>query len=108
MHHPEMFQPHIGVDHDDVARLAAVETALVECAQRGAEEIVVGEAIPAHVLDRMNPIAGSAFVRADGLGSHHVKRAYCGVGEPDPALQVDFSCDIVPAMDRFPIFPPAS
>ena len=106
--HAYEFQPHIGVDHDDVARLAAVETALVECAQRGAEEIVVGEAIPAHVLDRMNPIAGSAFVRADALGSHHVKRAYCGVGEPDPALQVDFSCDIVPAMDRFPIFPPAS
>lgn len=99
------YRPDIGIDHDDVARLAAVETALVECAQRGAEEIVVGDAIPDHVLDRMNPIAGAPYLRAGGLGSHHVKRAYCGVGEPDPSLEADFSCDIVPAMDRFPTFP---
>ena len=99
------YQPDIGVDHDDVARLAAVEAALVECAQRGAGEIVVADSIPAHILDRMTPIPGAAFVRPDGLGSHHVKRAYCGIGEPDPSLQVDFSCDIVPAMDRFPTFP---
>jgi glycosyltransferase involved in cell wall biosynthesis len=100
-------QPQIGVDHDDVARLAAVETALLECAQRGAEEIVVGDAIPDHVLDRMNPITGASFVRANGLGSHSVRRAYCGIGDPDPSLQVAFSCDVVSAMDRFPIFPPA-
>lgn len=106
--HAYEYQPQIGVDADDVARLAAVETALVECAQRGAEEIVVGEGIPDHVLDRMNPIPGAAFVRAGGLGSHDVKRAYCGIGAPDPSLQVDFSCDIVPALDRFPTFPPVS
>lgn len=99
-------QPDVGVDHDDIARLAAVETALVECAQRGAEEIVVGDAIPDHVLERMNPIPGAPFIRKDKLGSHHVKRAYCGVGEPDPSLEVDFSCEIVSAMDRFPTFPP--
>ena len=99
------YEPDVGMDRDDIARLAAVETALVECAERGAEEIVVADSIPAHVLDRMNAIPGAAFVRADSLGSHHVKRAYCGIGEPDPSLEVDFSCDIVPAMDRFPTFP---
>lgn len=38
--------PQIGIAHDDVARLAAVEAALVECGQLGASEIVVGDSVP--------------------------------------------------------------
>jgi hypothetical protein len=106
--HAYEFTPQIGVDHDDVARLAAVETALLECAQRGASEIVVADSIPDHVLERMNPSEGARFVRADALSDDEAPRAYCGIGEPDTAMrEQDFSCDIVPAMDRFPIFPTA-
>jgi hypothetical protein len=105
--HAYELTPDIGWDHDVIARLAAVETALLECAQRGAGEIVVGDGVPDHVLDRINPIEGARFVRAGEAGSPGVRRAYCGVGEPDPAIGADFSCDIVPVMDRFPIFPAA-
>jgi hypothetical protein len=108
--HAYELTPQIGIAHDDVARLAAVETALVECGQLGASEIVVGDSVPEHVLDRMNPIEGVRFIRAEAMGSDDVKRAYCGVGaEPDASMrEQDFACDIVQVMDRFPIFPPAS
>ena len=99
--------PQIGVDHDDVARLAAIETALLECSQLGASEIVVGDNIPEHVLTRMNPIEGVQCIRPDAIGVDDVKRASCQVGEAtDAALRPqDFSCDIVVTMDRFPTFP---
>ena len=102
--HAYELTPDVGMDYDVIARLAAVETALVECAQRGAGEIVVGDGVPDHVLDRINPIEGVRFVRASELATPGVRRAYCGVGEPDPAIAVDLACDIVPVMDRFPVF----
>src|SRR5258708_25209270 len=80
--HAYDFAPAIGVDHDDVARLAAIETALAECAQLGAEEIVVGETIPDHVLTPMRPIEGTTLVRAPaGEG----RRAWFQVGPADAA-----------------------
>jgi hypothetical protein len=108
--HAYELMPQIGIAHDDVARLAAVETALLECSQRGASEIVVGESVPEHVLNRMNPIDGVRFIRADAVGSADIKRAYCAVGAaPDASMrEQDFSCDIVLAMERFPIFPAAT
>jgi len=102
--HAYELTPDVGMDYDVIARLAAVETALVECAQRGAGEIVVGDGVPDHVLDRINPIEGVRFVRASEPATPGVRRAYCGVGEPDPAIAVDLACDIVPVMDRFPVF----
>jgi Glycosyl transferase family 2 len=106
--HAYELMPQIGVPHDDVARLAAVETALRECGQLGASEIVVGHSIPEHVLDRMNPLDGVRFIRADAASPDDVKRAYCGVGAAvDAAMRAqDFTSDIVLTMERFPTFPP--
>lgn len=104
--HAYDFRPQVGVDHDDIARLAAIEAALAECAQLGAEEIVVGENIPDHVLEPMRPIEGAAIVRsASGAG----RRAHFQVG-PTEAGRLrpgDFSCDLAVVLERFPAFPPA-
>ena len=107
--HAYELMPQIGIDHDDVARLAAVETALVECAQLGASEIVVGDSVPDNVLARMNPIEGARLVRETQIRPDDIRRGYCGIGaEPVASMRArDFSCDIVLAMERFPIFPPA-
>ena len=107
--HAYELTPQIGVDHDDVARLAAVETALLECAQLGASEIVVGDGVPDHVLDRMRPIDGARFIREAGIGLGDIQRGYCGIGAAPVASMrpQDFACDIVLVMERFPIFPPA-
>lgn len=106
--HAYELTPAIGVDHDDVARLAAIETAFVECAQLGAGEIVVAADVPDHILARMNPIEGAALVRAaSGSGA---RRAWCALGgAPDPAMgEGDIVCDILQVMARFPIFPPSA
>lgn len=99
--------PDIGVAHNDVALLAAVETALLECSQLGATQIVVAEGIPDHVLERMNPVEGAAVIRADAATPADVRRAYCGVGSAsDPAMrEQDIGCDLVQVMERFPPFP---
>ena len=98
--------PDIGHDRNDVAVLAAIETALLECAQLGATEIVVGEAVPDNVLERMKPIESARFVRPDGVDEADGRRAYCTVGgAPDPTMREgDFAYDVIPAMDRFPRF----
>jgi len=103
--HAYDFTPHIGFDHDDVARFAAIETALVECAQLGAVEIVVGATIPGELLEFIRPIEGTPYVSkaaADG------PRAYFQVGPADASsLRAgDFSCDLAVVMERFPAFPP--
>jgi hypothetical protein len=92
---------------DEVARLAAIETAFLECSQLGASEIVVGTNVPEHILSLMNPIAGAPFIRPDAIGPDNVRRAYCSVdSEQDPSMRPqDFSCDIALVMERFPIFP---
>jgi hypothetical protein len=102
--------PPVGVEADDIARLAAVETALAELGQLGAGVIVVADNIPDHILERMNPIAGARIIRLGEIGPDDARRGYCAVGaEPDPSMRPqDISCDIVPAMDRFPTFPPAA
>lgn len=99
--------PEIGVEHGDVALLAAVETALVECVQRGAAKIVVGDSVPDHVLVRMNPIEGADFVRSGEVDAGDPTRGYCAVGAPtDPSMRPqDVSTDIVTVMARFPAFP---
>lgn len=106
--HAYELTPAIGVDHDDVARLAAIETAFLECAQRGASEIVVADGVPDHILERMNPIDGVRIIRGRALGVADVRRAYCGLGDgPEASMRdQDFGCDIVVVMERFPIFPP--
>lgn len=99
--------PDIGVAPGDVALLAAVETALVECAQLGATQIVCGDSLPDHVLERMNDIEGTTFIRAGDVSQDDTRRAYCGVGVSDDPTQrpCDFTCDIVVVMERFPALP---
>jgi hypothetical protein len=106
--HAYELAPQIGVDHADAALLAAVETALVECGQLGATQIVVADGVPGHVLDRMNPIEGAPFVRPDSVRPDDVRRGYVVVGHPPDATirAQDFSCDIVAVMERFPALPP--
>jgi hypothetical protein len=99
--------PAIDFEANDVAVLAAIETALLECAQLGAEVVVVGDGVPDNVLERMKPAEGVRLVRADGVEPGDGRRAYCSVGPAaDPSMRPgDFGFDIVPAMDRFPRFP---
>lgn len=105
--HAYGLMPPIGVDHDDVARLAAIETAFLECSQLGASEIVVGDNIPEHILERLHPIEGVRRLRPGEVGAGDLKRAYCQVGEASDASMrpQDFGCDIVVTMSRFPTFP---
>ncbi|HXA39870.1 MAG TPA: glycosyltransferase family 2 protein [Phenylobacterium sp.] len=105
--HAYQFRPLIDVDHDDVARLAAIETAFLECSQLGATQIVVGENIPEHIMELMTPIDGVRFIRADAVSPDDARRAYCQVGEVvDASMRPqDFGCDVVVVMGRFPIFP---
>ncbi len=103
--HAYDFTPHIGFDHDDVARFAAIEAALAECAQLGATEVVVGDTIPADLLTFIRPIEGVPFVlQGEGEGP----RAYLQVGPAGAAAlrAGDFSCDLSVVMERFPAFPP--
>ena len=106
--HAYELTPQIGVDHDDVARLAAIETAFVECSQLGASEIVVATSVPEYIL--MNPIEGARMIRLDAISADDVRRAYCTFGEtPDISMRPqDISCDILQVMERFPIFPAAT
>ncbi|HTI66442.1 MAG TPA: glycosyltransferase [Caulobacteraceae bacterium] len=101
--------PAIDFPPDDVAVFAAVETMLLECAQRGASEVVVEDTVPDHVLERMNPVAGVRVIRAEAVGAGDVRRAFCSVGAAaDPAMRgQDFSFDIVAAIERFPLLPEA-
>ena len=104
--HSYELTPQIGVEPGDVALLAAVETALVECAQLGATRIVVGDSVPEHVLVRINPIDGADFIRPDAVAAGDAKRGYCAVGAAaDPSMREgDVACDVVTVMDRFPRF----
>lgn len=108
--HAYELTPEIGVAHGDVALLAAVETALLECAQLGASVIVAAANLPEHVLERLNPVEGARVIPPDAVSPQDVRRAYCTVGEPpDPSIRPqDFACDIVVVMERFPALPPAT
>jgi hypothetical protein len=99
--------PEIGIDPGDVARLAAIETALEELAQRGVAEIVVSANLPDHILGGFNPIEGVRLIRSDGMGSGDAPRGYCLLEEPAPATMrpQDIGCDLAETMARFPVFP---
>lgn len=99
-------KPSIGVDYNDVAVLAAIETALVESVQRGASEIVLGDSVPDHALERMKPPEGVRMIRSPDAAPGDLKRAYLSVGAvPDASMRPqDFAVDVVAAMDRFPLF----
>ena len=98
--------PTIGFPSSEVAVLAAIETALLECSQRGASEIVIGDTLPEHALGRIKPIEGVRMIRPDAVRPDDVRRAYCAVGgEPDPSMRPqDFRVDVIAAMERFPLF----
>ena len=103
-------RPVIDYSYDDVAVLAAVESAFTECVQRGAEVIVLGDSIAEHVLGNLKPVEGARLIRADAAAESDGKRAYCSIGGgPDATMREgDFDFDIVMAIDRFPFFPPGS
>ena len=101
--HAYELAPDVGIEPDDVARLAAIETAFVELAQLGAKEIVVSSGVPDEVLAGFHAIDGVSFVRA---ATGEAKRGYCLVEEPPPASMrpQDVCCDVGETMARFPVF----
>ncbi len=107
--HAYDLMPNIGLCQDDVARLAAIETALLECSQRGASEIIVSDNVPEDLLSLMTPIEGARFIRGDAIGASDLVRAYCLLEEPPTSSMraQDFTCDIAQTMQRFPVFPSA-
>lgn len=105
--HAYGIRPRIDYDHDDVAVLAAIETALLEAVQLGANVIVLGDAAPDQVLERLNPTPGARIVRPGEIAKGDGRRAYGTVGgAPEPTMRDgDFTFDFVAAVDRFPLFP---
>lgn len=104
--HAYELTPQVGIAPDDVARLAAIETALLELAQLGATEIVVSAGVPDDVLAGFNAIEGAKFVRAEAVQAGEARRGYCLLEEPPPASMrpQDLCCDVGETMARFPIF----
>jgi hypothetical protein len=98
--------PATGFDPNEVATMAAVETALLECSQLGASEIVVGDGVPDNALSRIKPIEGVRLIRADAIDPGDGRRAFCGMGPAagDAMRPQDFSYDMAPGMERFPLF----
>ncbi len=105
--HAYDLMPNIGLGADDVARLAAIETALLECRQRGASQIVVSNNVPEEILGLMNPIEGARVIRENAIGASDGVRAYCRLEETQTSSMraQDFTCDIAQTMQRFPVFP---
>ncbi len=105
--HAYGLSPPIDVPTTDVAVLAAVETALLECSQLGATTIVAGDSIPDSVLGRLRPIEGVRVIRPDEVAVGDGRRAYFQVGEAsDPSMrEQDFGLDMTPVMNRFPPLP---
>ena len=108
--HAYDFTPNVGVDHNDVALLAGIETAFVECGQLGADRILVDEAIPDQALSRIRPLDGVVIARPADISALDARRAYCQLGKAANASirPQDFSCDLEQVMARFPIFPASS
>ena len=99
--------PPIGNPRNDVAVMAAIETMILECAQRGAAVVVISDGVPDNVLERMKPIDGVRVIRAEAISPSDGRRAYCAVGPADGASMRDgdFAFDIITAIERFPLFP---
>ena len=100
--------PQVGIEPDDLARLAGIETAILELTQRGAREIVVSANVPDHVLERFNPIDGVRIIRAEAIAASDMRRGYALLEEPAPRFMrpQDVSCDIAQSMARLPTFSP--
>ncbi len=95
------------IDHDNISRLASLETAISECLNLGAEEIVMDERVSQDLIDFLKLPAGTRVVRrADAAGDGR-RTAFATVGEAD-GIQLgpkDFSYDLLAAMHRFPALP---
>ncbi|OXE35673.1 MAG: hypothetical protein CGW95_12515 [Phenylobacterium zucineum] len=95
------------MDHAYLTRLAAVEIALRELAERGAGEIVFSDNVSDEILAGFNPIEGVRVIRAAAMTSDDLKRGYCLLDEPKPTSMraQDISCEVVETLARFPVFP---
>jgi len=98
--------PQIDYVPNDVAVLAAIQTAILEAAELGADVVVMPEGVPDNILAQMKPAAGVRVIRAAQAAPDDARRACGSLGQtPDPALRPqDFALDIVAAMERFPLF----
>lgn len=93
----------IGIDHANLATLAALETALDECSQLGADRVVMEGGISDRVLEQLKVPEGLTLGRP-GLAAGDRAIAYCGTGKlPEqhrPGL--DFAYDLTATLHRFP------
>ena len=95
-----------GVDYNRIARLAAIETALLECRQRGAEIVVLGADVTDDLAASIKVVEGLEVFRAEVVGSGNSRRAYCSDSPPPDGLlrDGDFHCDLAAVIERFPDF----
>jgi hypothetical protein len=93
---------HLG--HADVAKLAAVETALAECARLGAARIVMDNRVSRELLGLVKPPEGVPVLRREDAADSDMPTAWCTIG-PDADLALkpgDRACDLLAVMHRFP------
>ncbi len=95
------------VDHLNISRLAAMETAISECVNLGAEEIVVDDRVGQELLDFLKlPVGARVVRRADAAGDGR-RTAFAMIGEATGITlgPKDFAFDLRAAMHRFPALP---
>ncbi len=87
----------------DLARLASMETAALECASLGAKRVLFPTQVSDDLISLLDVPAGVTFGRCAGAKPDGQPAAWCHVGTPDvvPAQGGFFGYDLLPGMHRF-------
>jgi glycosyltransferase involved in cell wall biosynthesis len=95
--------PDIGIDHANLATLAALETALTECAQLGAGAVAMEAGISDRVLEQLK-VPDNIRLGRPGMAAAEKAIAFCGSGKlPDNhRAGFDFAYDLTATLHRFP------
>jgi glycosyltransferase involved in cell wall biosynthesis len=93
----------IGIDHRNLATLAALETAIAECVQLGADAIAMEDGISDHVLEQMT-VPDNIRIGRCGIPAGEKAIAYCGSGKLPESHRIglDFAYDLTATLHRFP------
>jgi Glycosyl transferase family 2 len=92
-----------GIHHANLSTLAALETALAECSQLGADTVVMEDGISDRVLEQLKVPDRITLGRA-GMAVGEKATAFCGSGKlPDNhRAGLDFAYDLTATLHRFP------
>lgn len=96
--------PDIGIDPANLATLAALETAIAECMERGADTVIMEAGISDRVLERVIVPDGVTLARSGLAPATDRPQAFCGTGTlPDSHRpDLDFAYDLTATLHRFP------